>query len=232
MNDKVRILAIDDEPHITLVLRSALLAAGYDVRTANEGESALDLFHSWKPNLVICDLSMPGLSGIEVCRRIRLISSVPIIVLSVKQEEKSKVDALDAGADDYVTKPFGTEELLARIRAALRRAESHSSSDTITRIGDFVIDAHARTVQVRGRSVHLTPKEFDLLLYFVQNAGRVLTHKAVLNAVWGKAYINQSESLRVYVGQLRKKLEPESNGPKYILTEPWIGYRFVPGDPS
>jgi two-component system KDP operon response regulator KdpE len=232
MNDKARILAIDDEPHITLVLRSALLAAGYDVRTANEGESALDLFHSWKPNLVICDLSMPGLNGIEVCRRIRLVSQVPIIVLSVKQEEKTKVEALDAGADDYVTKPFGIEELLARVRAALRRAEPHAASDTTTCIGDFVIDVHARTVQVCGRSVHLTPKEFDLLLYFVQNAGRVLTHKAVLNAVWGKAYVNQSESLRVYVGQLRKKLEFDAKGRKYILTEPWIGYRFVPGDPS
>lgn len=232
MNDKARILAIDDEPHITLVLRSALVGAGYDVRTANEGESALDLFHGWKPNLVICDLSMPGLNGIEVCRRIRLVSSVPIIVLSVKQEEKTKVEALDAGADDYVTKPFGIEELLARVRAALRRAEPHAASDTMTGIGDFVVDVQARTVQVRGRNVHLTPKEFDLLLYFLQNSGRVLTHKAVLNAVWGKAYVNQSESLRVYVGQLRKKLEPDAKESKYILTEPWIGYRFVPGDPS
>lgn len=232
MNDKARVLAIDDEPHITLVLRSALIAGGYDVRTANEGESALDLFHGWKPNLVICDVSMPGLNGIEVCRRIRLVSSVPIIVLSVMQEEKTKVEALDAGADDYVTKPFGTEELLARVRAALRRAEPRASGEAITRVGDFVVDVQARTVQVRGQGVHLTPKEFDLLLYFLQNAGRVLTHKTVLNAVWGKAYVNQSESLRVYVGQLRKKLEPDAKGPKYILTEPWIGYRFVPGDAS
>jgi len=167
-----------------------------------------------------------------LCRRIRLVSSVPIIVLSVKQEEKTKVEALDAGADDYVTKPFGMEELLARIRAALRRAEPHTPSDATIRNGDFVMDVQNRTVQVRGRDVHLTPKEFDLLLYFLQNAGRVLTHKAVLNAVWGRAYVNQSESLRVYVGQLRKKLEPDATGPKYILTEPWIGYRFVTGDPS
>ncbi|MBA2646149.1 MAG: response regulator transcription factor [Pyrinomonadaceae bacterium] len=230
MNENARILIVDDEPQITRVLRRSLTTHRYEVRTAADGEAALELFADWKPDLVITDLSMPHMSGLELCRRLRAVSSVPIIVLSVKSEEQVKVEALDSGADDYVTKPFGVDELLARVRASLRRAPATADGQlTKLEVSDFRIDLEARSVSVRGKEVHLTPKEFDLLVYLVRNAGKVLTHRTLLGAVWGGNYVEQTEYLRVFVGQLRKKIESDSSSPKYILTEPWVGYRFDPG---
>ncbi|HMF57088.1 MAG TPA: response regulator transcription factor [Pyrinomonadaceae bacterium] len=231
MNRKPRILVVDDESQITRVLRTSLATHGYDVRTAADGVNALETFNDWQPDLVVTDLTMPSMDGLELCRRLRAVSQVPIIVLSVRGEEKAKVEALDIGADDYVTKPFGIDELLARMRAALRRAtmpsvnESHS---TILETGDFRIDLESRIVSVRDQEVHLTPKEFDLLAYFVRHEGKVLTHRTLLAALWGGNYVEQNEYLRVFVGNLRKKIEPDSNKPRYILTEPWVGYRFDP----
>ena len=185
MNENRRILIVDDEPQITRVLRRSLTTHGYDVRVAADGEAALELFGDWSPELVITDLSMPSVGGLELCRRLRAISDVPIIVLSVKGEERGKVEALDAGADDYVTKPFGMDELLARIRAAFRRAPALRESDTpqTLEVGDFRVDLEARAVDVAGRKVHLTPKEFDLLVYFARHPGKVLTHRVLLAAV-------------------------------------------------
>ncbi|MDQ3649740.1 MAG: response regulator transcription factor [Acidobacteriota bacterium] len=231
MNENRRILIVDDEPQITRVLRRSLTTHGYDVRVVADGEAALELFGDWSPELVITDLSMPSVGGLELCRRLRAISDVPIIVLSVKGEERGKVEALDAGADDYVTKPFGMDELLARIRAAFRRAPALRESDTpqTLEVGDFRVDLEARAVDVAGRKVHLTPKEFDLLVYFARHPGKVLTHRVLLAAVWGGNYVEQTEYLRVFIGQLRKKIEPDPGAPRYILTEPWIGYRFNAG---
>jgi two-component system KDP operon response regulator KdpE len=226
MSEGARILIVDDEPQITRVLRRSLTAHRYEVRTAADGEAALELFADWKPDLVITDLSMPNMTGLELCRRLRAQSALPIIVLSVKSEERVKVEALDAGADDYVTKPFGVDELLARVRASLRRAPAAEEQATTLEAGDFRVDLAARSTSVRGREVHLTPKEFDLLVYMLRNAGKVLTHRALLGAVWGGDYVGQTEYLRVFVGQLRKKVEPDPSAPRYILTEPWIGYRF------
>jgi two-component system KDP operon response regulator KdpE len=229
MSEKKRILIVDDEPQITRVLRMSLSTRGYDVRSAADAESALETFHDWPPDLVITDLSMPGMSGIELCRRLRSISQIPIIVLSVKGEERTKVEALDAGADDYLTKPFGMDELLARIRATLRRAPELRAEDTVLEEGAFRIDTERRAVTVEGKEVHLTPKEFDLLAYLIRHPGKVLTHRALLAAVWGGNYVEQTEYLRVFIGQLRKKIEPDPASPRHILTEPWIGYRFDPG---
>jgi two-component system, OmpR family, KDP operon response regulator KdpE len=220
-----RILVIDDEAQITRVLRAALSAQGYDVRTANDPEEGLRLFRDWPPDLVITDLMMPTMSGVEVCRLIRTQGSTPVLVLSVREHERSKVEALDAGADDYVTKPFSIQELLARVRAHLRRAPERTTA--ALEAGDFVIDARAHSILVQGKPVHLTPKEFDLLLHLARNAGKVMTHRALLTAVWGAQSAHQPEYLRVFVGQLRKKLEGET-GRQYIQTEPWVGYRFVP----
>jgi len=220
-----RILIIDDEPQITRVLRAALSAQAYDVRTANDPEEGLRLFRDWAPDLVVTDLMMPIMSGVEVCRAIRILGTTPVLVLSVREHERSKVEALDAGADDYVTKPFSIQELLARVRAHLRRAPERSTAALET--GDFVIDVQAHSILVQGKPVHLTPKEFDLLLHLARNAGKVMTHRALLTAVWGAQSAHQPEYLRVFVGQLRKKLEGET-GRQYIQTEPWVGYRFVP----
>ena len=225
-----RILVVDDEPQLTRVLRRSLMAKGYDVRIAGDGEFALQTFHDWPPALVITDLAMPNLSGLELCRRLRATSDVPIIVLSVRGEEQTKVQALDAGADDYVTKPFGMDELLARIRAALRRQPATDSRSQMLEAGDFRIDLEAHTITQSGKEIHLTPKEFDLMVHLVRNAGKVLTHRALLGAVWGGDYTEQNEYLRVFIGQLRKKIEPDLSEPRYILTEPWIGYRFNPGE--
>ena len=203
-----RILVIDDESQITRVLRAALSAQGYDVRTANDPEEGLRVFRDWAPDLVITDLMMPGMSGVEVCRMIRTRGSTPVLVLSVREHERSKVEALDAGADDYVTKPFSIQELLARVRAHLRRAPERTTA--ALEVGDFVVDSQAHTITVQGKPIHLTPKEFDLL-----------------TAVWGAQSAHQPEYLRVFVGQLRKKLETET-GRQYIQTEPWVGYRFIP----
>ena len=221
-----RILIIDDEPQITRVLRAALSAQRYDVRTANDPEEALRLFAEWSPDLVITDLVMPEMTGVEVCRSIRRTASTPIVVLSVREQEHFKVEALDAGADDYVTKPFSTQELLARVRAHLRRAPERSESEMVN-TGDFCIDPGAHRVTVNDQAVHLTPKEFDLLLFFARNSGKVLTHRTLLTTVWGSQSAQQPEYLRVFVGQLRKKLS-SLTGREYIQTEPWIGYRFIP----
>ena len=227
MGDKERILVVDDEPQLTRVLRRSLTTQGYDVRVAGDGQFALQTFRDWPATLVITDLAMPNMDGLELCRRLRAISEVPIIVLSVRGEEKTKVEALDAGADDYVTKPFGVDELLARIRATLRRKPANDASPVLE-AGDFRIDIEAHTATQKGNELRLTPKEFDLLVYLVRNAGRVMTHRALLAAVWGGDYTLQSEYLRVFIGQLRKKIEPDPSNPHYILTEPWIGYRFNP----
>ena len=231
MNQQPRILVVDDESQIARVLRTGLKTHGYDVRVAADGVSALETFSDWHPDLVVTDLSMPNMDGLELCRQLRKLSQLPIIVLSVRGEEKTKVQALDAGADDYVTKPFGMEELLARVRAQLRRATTPASSEasTVLEAGDFRIDFEARTVFVREKEVHLTPKEYDLLVHFLRHAGKVLTHSNLLGTVWGGNYTQQGEYLRVFVGQLRKKIEPTPSTPRYILTEPWIGYRFNAG---
>jgi len=230
MESKPRILVVDDEPQLTRVLRRSLTTKGYDVRVAGDGDFALQTFRDWPPALVITDLAMPNLGGLELCRRLRAISEVPIIVLSVRGEEKTKVEALDAGADDYMTKPFGMDELLARIRAALRRKPATDSNAQILEAGDFRIDLDAHTATQAGKELRLTPKEFDLLVHLMRNAGKVLTHRALLGAVWGGDYTEQNEYLRVFIGQLRKKIEPNPSEPRYILTEPWIGYRFNTGE--
>src|SRR5207253_9615322 len=230
MEAKQRILVVDDEPQLTRVLRRSLMAKDYDVRIAGDGEFALQTFRDWPPALVITDLAMPNMSGLELCRRLRAISKVPIIVLSVRGEETTKVEALDAGADDYITKPFGMDELLARIRATLRRQPAADSQSHVLQVGDFHIDLEAHSASHRGKELRLTPKEFDLMVHFVRNAGKVLTHRALLGAVWGGDYTEQPEYLRVFIGQLRKKIEPSPSKPRYILTEPWIGYRFSPGE--
>jgi two-component system KDP operon response regulator KdpE len=229
MDRKQRILVVDDEAQIARVLRAGLAARGYDVRSASDGALALAAFDEWEPDLVITDLSMPGVDGVELCRRLRARSAVPIIVLSVRDEERTKVEALDAGADDYVTKPFGIEELGARVRAALRRASAVTTAGEVLEAGDFHVDLEARSVTVRGEAVRLTPKEYDLLVFFMQNAGKVLTHRKILAAIWGGTHVEQVEYLRVFVGALRKKLEVDPSSPRHILTEPWTGYRFDPG---
>jgi two-component system KDP operon response regulator KdpE len=202
------------------------------VRAAADGLTALDTFNDWHPDLVITDLGMPNMNGIELCRRLRAISQVPIIVLSAKGEEQTKVEALDTGADDFVTKPFGIHELLARVRASLRRAATSIANEaalTVIEAGDFHVDLESRKLTVLGREIHLTPKEFELLTYFIQHPGKVLTHRNLLAALWGGNYVEQNEYLRVFVGNLRKKIETDPATPRYIITEPWIGYRFDPG---
>jgi two-component system, OmpR family, KDP operon response regulator KdpE len=230
-SDLPKILVVDDEPQLTRVLRTGLKSRGYDVRAAADGLAGFEAFNDWHPDLVITDLAMPNVDGLELCRRLRAVSQVPIIVLSAKGEEKTKVEALDLGADDFVTKPFGIDELLARVRASLRRAHApplNEATPTILESGDFHVDLESREITVRGKQIHLTPKEFDLLVYFIKHAGKVLTHRTLLAALWGGNYVEQNEYLRVFVGNLRKKIEPDAASPRYILTEPWIGYRFNP----
>ncbi len=230
-DEKRNILVVDDEPQITRVLKTTLSSHGYGIRTAADGEQALQELKGWSPDLVITDLRMPNVGGLELCRAIRAESRVPIIVLSVKGEESIKVEALDAGADDYVTKPFNVNELLARVRAALRRAALQLEPETsVIEIGDFRIDIPARKVEVKKTEVHLTPKEFDLLVYLARHPGKVVTHHVLLTSVWGPNSAQQPEYLRVFVGHLRKKLEPNEGAPRYIVTEPWVGYRFEPGE--
>jgi two-component system KDP operon response regulator KdpE len=231
LTDKKRnILVVDDEPQITRVLMTTLTSHGYAIRLAADGDEALQVMKDWPPDLLITDLSMPNMDGLQLCRSVRTTSTVPIIILSVRGEDDTKVEALDAGADDYVTKPFGINELIARIRAALRRASPAESEQTgLIEIGDFQIDTARRVVLVKSREVHLTPKEFDLLVYFARRAGRVITHRALLSALWSESGSEQLDSLRVFVGHLRKKIEGE-RPTRYIRTEHWIGYRFEPGD--
>jgi len=230
METRKRILIVDDEQEITLVLRSGLTKHGYDVRVAGEGEAALDLFRVWSPDLVITDLSMPNMDGLKLCQRLRESSGVPIIILSVKGDEATKVEALDAGADDYLTKPFGMGELLARVRATLRRSPETSPESTLIEEGDFRVDLETRAVYVVGKETRLSPKEFDLLVFFIRHSGKVLTHRTLLANIWGGNYTDQTEYLRVFIRHLRKKIEADPAKPRYILTDPWVGYRFQPGE--
>jgi two-component system, OmpR family, KDP operon response regulator KdpE len=222
-----KILIVDDEPQITRVLRTALSTQGHSLRIAANGVEGMQAVHEWRPDLVITDVSMPEMNGVELCREIRTVSQAPIIVLSVRNQDAVKIEALDAGADDYVTKPFSIQELQARVRAQLRRGNANvEETPQIIKAGDFLIDIPQHRVVVRGQDTHLTPKQFDLLVYLAQHPGKVLTHRALLHAVWG-TNSDQPEYLRVNIGQLRKKIE-RSEEPAYILTEPWIGYRFRP----
>jgi two-component system, OmpR family, KDP operon response regulator KdpE len=222
-----KILIVDDEPSLLATMAPLLRSRGYDVTTATSGRAALDAVERERPDLIVLDLGLPDVDGIEVCRVIRARSTTPIVVLSARGAESDKVRALDTGADDYVTKPFGAEELTARIRAALRRTESSlATSEPIVR-GDLVIDRERFRVFRGGEEVRLTPKEFELLLYLAQRPGRVVTHRTILRAIWNANAVSQPEHLRVLVGALRKKLEPYPSAPKYILTEPWVGYRFA-----
>jgi two-component system KDP operon response regulator KdpE len=223
-----KVLVVDDEPQIRRVMRVILAGENYEVVEARSGEAALLRFREFLPDLVLLDLNMPGMSGLETCRIIRETSDVPIVVLTVRHEEEEKVEALDAGADDYVTKPFGKKELLARIRAALRRSPLSSPAGLRTFVsGDLEIDFEARKIRSGKKSVRLTPKEFDLLRYLVSHAGKPVPHRELLQAVWGPDYGDQTDYLRVFITHLRKKIETNPARPQYILTEPWIGYRFA-----
>ena len=226
-NKKPLVLVVDDEPQILRVMRAGLPARGYEVRTASDGDEALEEIRKEMPDIVILDLVMPGMTGLEVCRRVREFARVPIIVLSAKGGERDKVAALDSGADDYVTKPFGMDELLARVRAVLRRAMASEPDSDLLEVGDLTIKIDERRVVVAGKEVKLTPKEFEVLKYLVINAGKVVTHRMLLQAVWGWQSTDQTEYLRVFINQLRRKIEPDPQRPRYILTEPWVGYRFI-----
>lgn len=228
-DDKQKILVVDDEPQITRVLKTTLSAQGYSIRTAADGSEAMNVMKDWTPALLLTDLRMPNMDGVELTKHVRSKSAMPIIVLSVRGDERTKVAALDAGADDYVTKPFGVNELLARIRAALRRGVSQDEeSPKVIEAGDFRIDLESHSVALKTREVRLTPKEFDLLVYLAQHPGKVLTHRALLANIWGENSTESPQYLHVFVGHLRKKLQPEEDSPRYITTEPWVGYRFSP----
>jgi two-component system KDP operon response regulator KdpE len=222
-----RILLVDDEPNILGTLAPLLRGRGYEVHTAMNGRAAIETVDREKPDLIVLDLGLPDLDGVEVCRQIRESLNVPIVVLSARGAEGDKVRALDVGADDYVTKPFGAEELLARIRAALRRCDAPAPpSEPIVR-GGLTIERERFRVLRDGEEVRLTPKEFELLTFLAQQPGRVLTHRAILKAIWGPNAVDQPEHLRVLIGALRKKIEVNPSTPVYILTEPWVGYRFM-----
>jgi two-component system KDP operon response regulator KdpE len=220
-----RVLVVDDEPQILRALQTTLKGAGYEVDTATSAEEALTTAALRPPEAVILDLVLPDRSGVEVCRELRGWSAVPILILSAVGEEGQKVAALDAGADDYVTKPFGVEELLARLRAALRRAQP--SREAVIAAGELSIDLEKHAVSRAGEPIRLTPHEFDLLRFLAENEGKLLTHRMILKEVWGPAYQVESHYLHVYVSQLRRKIEPDPTRPRYILTEPGAGYRFV-----
>jgi two-component system KDP operon response regulator KdpE len=223
-----KILVVDDDPQIRRVMKATLVGHRYEVVEARTGEDALARLSEEMPNLVLLDMNMPGMDGLETCRAIRDGSDVPVIILSVRNSEKDKVAALDAGADDYVTKPFSIEELLARIRAALRRSPSAPEGGPRSFTSpDLEIEFDNRRVRVRGKDVRLTPKEFDLLRYLVAHADKPVTHRELLQAVWGPDYGDEPEYLRVFVNQLRKKIEANPARPAHIITEPWVGYRFV-----
>jgi two-component system KDP operon response regulator KdpE len=227
---KLRILVVDDEPQIRQVVSGFLSSRDFDVRDANDGDRALAIFKDWAPNLIITDLSMPRMGGISLCRELRRLSSVPILVLSVRDEEAMKVEALESGADDYVTKPFGMDELLARVRASLRRSAMAPPVNKVATVGDFRLDAASHRAEIKGRGeISLTPKEFELLAFLMNNPDRVITQRALLEGVWGRTYSDQSDSVRALVRQLRKKIEKDPAAPKYLKTEPWVGYRFEPG---
>jgi two-component system KDP operon response regulator KdpE len=221
------VLLVDDEPNILSTLAPLLRTRGYEVSTAMSGRAAIEIAERERPDLIVLDLGLPDIDGVDVCRTLRETMNVPIVVLSARGAEADKVRALDLGADDYVTKPFGSEELLARVRAALRRSDaSPAASEPIVR-GGLVIDRERFRVVRDGIEVRLTPKEFELLAFLAQHPGRVLTHRTILKAIWGPHAVDQPEHLRVLVGALRKKIEPNPSSPQYILTEPWVGYRFA-----
>ena len=223
-----KILVVDDEPQIRRMMRATLTSSGYQVDEAKTGEEGLEKMRAYQPDLVLLDLNMPGMGGLEACRSMREGSEVPIIILTVRNAEKEKVEALDAGADDYVSKPFGMQELMARIRAALRRtpATAEAGPHGFTS-DDLEIDFDSRRVRVRDRQVRLTPKEFDLLRHLVAHGGKPVPHRELLQAVWGPDYGNETDYLRVFINHLRKKIEPDPARPKYVLTEPWVGYLFA-----
>jgi two-component system, OmpR family, KDP operon response regulator KdpE len=221
-----RILVVDDDPQIRRVLRTALVAQGYEAVDARNGEEAIERMREDKPDLVILDVNMPRMNGLETCRIVRTTSDVPIIMLTVRDTEADKIEALDAGADDYVTKPFSSPELLARIRAALRRAPQMSNEMQVVRFDDVEINFNQRRVIVGKREARLTPKEFDLLQYMVTHPNVPIPHTKLLQSVWGADYGEEVEYLRVFINQLRKKIEKNPSSPKYLLTEPWVGYRF------
>jgi len=223
-----KILVVDDDPQIRRVMKATLVGHGYEVIEARTGEEALEKLSGEMPNLVLLDMNMPGIGGLETCRALRQGSDIPVIILTVRNSEKDKVAALDAGADDYVTKPFGIEELLARIRAALRRSPSSPESGPRGFSSPLLeIDFETRRVRARGADVRLTPKEFELLRYLVAHAGKPVTHRELLQAVWGPDHGDEPEYLRVFINQVRKKIEPVPAKPRFILTEPWVGYRFA-----
>jgi two-component system KDP operon response regulator KdpE len=221
-----RILVIDDEPQIRRIMRTTLTGAGYEVDDARTGEQGLVKLREFRPDLVLLDINMSGMSGLETCRAVRSDPNVAIIMLTVHNTEATKVDALDAGADDFITKPFSTPELLARIRAALRRVAVLSSAPARLSVGELAIDFTARTVTRGAASFHLTPKELDLLRYLTQQANHAVPHRELLQAVWGPDYGDQVDYLRAFIKNLRKKIEPDPDHPRYITTEPWVGYRF------
>ncbi len=221
------ILVVDDEPQIRRVMLTTLTSHGYSVIEAASGEEALGKIRTERPDLILLDVNMPGISGLETCAEIRTSSDVPIIMLTIRNSERDKVEALDAGADDYVVKPFGVQELMARIRAALRRSSPGDATPAFAS-GDLKIDFEKRLVSVKNRPVRLTPKEFELLRHLVANRGKALGHRRLLQAVWGPDYGEETEYLRVFINQLRKKIEPDPHKPRYIHTEPWVGYRFDP----
>ena len=224
----MKVLAVDDEPQILRALRASLSARGYDVVTAPNGETALDLLASSEADLVVLDLGLPGIDGIEVIRRLRSWTSVPVVVLTVRDSQAEKVAALDAGADDYLTKPFAMEELLARMRAVLRRTAANEPESPVIHAGELEVDLAMRVVTRGGEPVHLTPTEWALLELMARNPGKLLTHRWLLQKVWGESYGQESHYLRVYVAGLRKKLEPDPSSPQLIVTEPGVGYRWVP----
>jgi two-component system KDP operon response regulator KdpE len=221
------VLVVDDDLQVTKLVTGILVSRGYEVRTASEAESAMASIGTRPPALVLADLDIPGLSGFELCRRVRETSNVPIIVMSGRAECASEVAALDSGADDYLAKPLVTDRLLARVRVALRRSCEPPERSALG-VGEFYIDFENHRVQVNGRAVRLTPKEFDLFVYMARHPNRVIRHRALLGAVWGEASEEQPEYLRVFMGQLRKKLESDPSHPRYLVTEPWVGYRFNP----
>lgn len=221
-----RILVVDDEPQIRRIMRSALTSAGYEVEDAKTGEEALTKVREYRPDLVLLDINMPGMGGLETCRAIRADPNVAIVMLTVHNTEAAKVEALDAGADDFVSKPFSTPELLARIRAVLRRSPLSQSASDRLRVNNLTIDFAARSVTQGERSAHLTPKELDLLRYLTQHANQAVPHRELLQAVWGPDYGDQVDYLRAFIKSLRKKIESNPESPQYITTEPWVGYRF------
>ena len=221
-----RILVVDDQSKIRRFMRTTLTGAGYEVDDAKTGEEALDKVRSFRPDLVLLDINMPGMGGLAACRAVRKDTSIAIIMLTVRNSESDKIAALDAGADDFVTKPFSTPELLARMRANLRRVQVPQSSPVRLRVGQLLIDFVARTVTNGIATRHLTPKELDLLRYLTQHANEVVSHRELLQAVWGPDYGDQVDYLRVFIKNLRKKVELNPENPEYITTEPWVGYRF------